>query len=83
MNVRLMRVVTRIWIEGAFVTPHGTEMLRLFDPVHGEEIGQARLAGAEDARRTIQAAERALPTDARTGNSERLEQLRTLHEAET
>jgi aldehyde dehydrogenase (NAD+) len=81
MTVRLMRVVTRIWIDGAFVTPHGTEMLNLFDAVHGEEIGQDRLAGAEHARRTIQSAERALLTDARTGNSERLEQLSILHEA--
>jgi len=48
-----------------------------------EEIRQIGLAGAEDARRTIHAAERALPSDASTGNSERLEQLRTLHEAET
>ena len=50
-----MRMVTRIYIDGAFVTPHGTEMLDLFDPVRGEVLlGQDRLVDAEDGRRAIQ-----------------------------
>jgi acyl-CoA reductase-like NAD-dependent aldehyde dehydrogenase len=42
-----MRIVERIYIEGAFVTPHGTEMFDLFDPARGEVIGQVRLADAD------------------------------------
>jgi aldehyde dehydrogenase (NAD+) len=76
-----MRMVEQIYIDGAFVTPHGTEMFDLFDPAHGEVIGQVRLADAEDARRAIQAAKRALPSHARTGKTERLELLRSLHDA--
>jgi aldehyde dehydrogenase (NAD+) len=72
-------MINRIYIDGAFVTPHGTEMFDLFDPARGEVIGQARLADDEDARRAIQAAKRALPSHARTGKTERLELLRTLH----
>ena len=34
-----MRMVTRIYIDGEFVTPHSTEMLYLFDPVRGEVRG--------------------------------------------
>jgi aldehyde dehydrogenase (NAD+) len=76
-----MHRVERIYIDGAFVTPHGTEMFDLFDPARGQVIGKVRLADAEDARRAIQAAKRALPSYARTGKVERLELLRNLHDA--
>jgi aldehyde dehydrogenase (NAD+) len=76
-----MRIVERIYIDGAFRTPHGTEAFDLFDPARGEVIGQVRLADADDARRAIQAAKRALPSHARTGKAERLELLRNLHDA--
>jgi aldehyde dehydrogenase (NAD+) len=76
-----MRRIEQIYIDGAFVTPHGTEMFDLFDPARGEVVGQVRLADAEDARRAIQAAKRALPSYARTGKAERLELLRHLHDA--
>jgi aldehyde dehydrogenase (NAD+) len=76
-----MRTVEQIYINGAFVTPHGTEMFDLFDPARGEAIGQVRLADVEDARRAIQAAKRALPSYARTAKAERLELLRNLHDA--
>src|ERR1700722_4043036 len=77
---KVMRMVERIYIGGAFVTPHGTEMFDLFDPARGEVIGQVRLADAEDARRAIQVAKRALPSYARTGKAERIELLRNLHD---
>ena len=57
-----MRMVTRIYIDGAFVTPHGTEMLDLFDPVRGEVLGQDRLVDAEDGPSGDSAAKRPLPT---------------------
>src|ERR1700690_1490591 len=72
-----MRMIERIYIDGAFATPHG-EMFDLFDPARGEVIGQVRLADAEDAHRAIQAAKRALPSYARTGKTERLELVRSL-----
>jgi aldehyde dehydrogenase (NAD+) len=76
-----MRMVERIYIDGAFVTPQGREMFDLFDPARGEVIGQVRLADGEDAQLAIQAAKRALPVYARTGKAERLELLHSLHEA--
>ena len=76
-----MRTIERIYIDGAFVKPHGSEMLDLFDPARGEVFAQVRLADDEDARQAIQAAKRALPLYARTGKAERLELLRNLHDA--
>jgi aldehyde dehydrogenase (NAD+) len=75
-----MRRIQQIYIDGAFVTPHGTEMFDLLDPARGEVVGQVRLADAEDARRAIQAAKRALPSHAHTSKPERLELLRSLHD---
>jgi aldehyde dehydrogenase (NAD+) len=75
-----MRRIQQIYIDGAFVTPHGTEMFDLLDPARGEVVGQVRLADAEDARRAIQAAKRALPSHAHTSKPERLELLRSLRD---
>jgi aldehyde dehydrogenase (NAD+) len=76
-----MKTIRRIYIDGAFVTPHGTEMFDLFDPARGEVIGQVQLADTEDVRRAIQAAKRALPGHARTTKDERIELLHSLHDA--
>jgi len=76
-----MKTIKRIYIDGTFVTPHGTEMFDLFDPSRGEVIGQVQLADAEDARLAVQAAKRALPAHARTTKAERIELLHSLHDA--
>jgi aldehyde dehydrogenase (NAD+) len=76
-----MRMVERIYIDGAFVTPHGRELFDLFDPARGEVIGQVRLANNADAQLAIRAAKRASPGYARTGKAERLELLSSLHKA--
>src|SRR5450830_1907574 len=56
-----MKTIATIYIDGQFVTPHGTEMAPLFDPSTGRAFGQVRLADAQDARLAVAAAERALP----------------------
>ncbi|VTM87415.1 Putative aldehyde dehydrogenase SA1924 [Raoultella ornithinolytica] len=48
--------IDKIYINGEFVTPHGSETFALFNPATEEVIGQARLADEEDARRAIAAA---------------------------
>ena len=40
-----MRIIDKIYIDGQFVTPHGTEMFDLFNPATEERIGQVRLGG--------------------------------------
>ena len=37
--------IDKIYINGEFVTPHGSETFALFNPATEEVIGQARLAG--------------------------------------
>src|SRR5262249_38827434 len=76
-----MRNIDKIYIDGAFVTPHGTERFDLFNPATEEVIGQVTLGDREDAQRAIAAAKRAFPAFSRTGKAERVDMLRRLHAA--
>jgi aldehyde dehydrogenase (NAD+) len=78
-----MKIVDRIYIDGAFVAPHGAEMFDLHNPATAEVIGQVRLGDEEDTRAAIAAAKRAFPAMARTSKSERLDMLARLAEALT
>ena len=78
---RLDRVTTRrpkvktiehIYIDGAFVTPHGTELFDLHNPATAVVIGQVRLGDEIDTRAAIAAAKRAFPAFSRTSREERI-----------
>jgi aldehyde dehydrogenase (NAD+) len=76
-----MNTIDKIYIDGAFVTPHGQELFDLYNPATAQVIGQVRLADAEDARRAIAAAKRAFPAFSRTDKAERAAMLRRMHQA--
>lgn len=76
-----MRMVERIYIDGAFATPHGTSWFDLFDPTRAKVIGRVRLADVEDTRRAIAAAKHAFTSWSRTSKAERIDLLRRLYDA--
>ncbi|BCQ29776.1 aldehyde dehydrogenase family protein (plasmid) [Caballeronia sp. NK8] len=76
-----MQIIDRIYIDGAFVTPHGSELFDLFNPATEQVIGRVRLADAEDARHAIAAAKRAFPAFSRTDPRERIDMLKRMHAA--
>jgi aldehyde dehydrogenase (NAD+) len=76
-----MRNIDQIYLNGSFVTPHGTESFNLFNPATGQVIGKVRLADEEDARSAIAAAKRAFPAFSRTSKQERIGMLRRLHDS--
>lgn len=76
-----MQIIDKIYIDGAFVTPHGDEMFDLFNPATEQVIGQVRLADAQDARDAIAAAKRAFPAFSRTSQRARVELLKRMHAA--
>jgi aldehyde dehydrogenase (NAD+) len=76
-----MHTIDQIYIDGAFVTPHGEERFELFNPATEEVIGTVRLADQDDAHRAIAAAKRALPAFSRTTVAERIALLRRMHAA--
>lgn len=76
-----MRIIERIYINGAFVTPHGEEFFDLFNSATGKLIGRVRLGDVEDTRRAIAAANGAFPSFSRTTKQERIAMLHRLHDA--
>ena len=41
-----MKHLDKIYINGEFVTPHGSEIMDLFSPVSNEKVADVRLAEA-------------------------------------
>lgn len=76
-----MHSIDQVYIDGAFVEPHGTERFELFNPATEAVIGTVRLADADDARLAIAAARRAFPAWSRSTVGERIALLRRMHEA--
>src|ERR1700757_3481428 len=76
-----MRTIDTVYIDGQFVTPHGQELLDLFNPATEQKIGQVRLGDAVDAKAAVAAAKRALPAYSHTSKAERIALLRRLHDA--
>jgi aldehyde dehydrogenase (NAD+) len=74
-------VIDKIYIDGEFVTPHGTELFDLYNPATGKVIGQVRLADETDTDLAVAAATRALPGWSATSVQERIAALRRVQEA--
>src|SRR5258708_32054551 len=74
-------VIDKIYIDGEFVTPHGTELFDVCNPATGEVIGQVRLADEADPQAAVAAAKRALPAWSATSGQERIAALGRLQEA--
>ncbi len=76
-----MRHIEQIFINGEFVTPHGTERFDLYNPATAQVIGQVRLADEVDAERAIAAARAAFPAWAKTTREGRIAALKRMHVA--
>ena len=76
-----MQTIHQIYIDGAFVTPHGSDTIETINPGTGQPLARATLADAEDTRRAIAAAGKALPAFAQTTVAERVAMLKRLHAA--
>ncbi|MBJ3815758.1 aldehyde dehydrogenase family protein [Shimwellia pseudoproteus] len=76
-----MHYIDQIYINGAFVTPHGEEQYPLYNPATEEVIGYVRLADEHDALQAIAAAKAAFPGWAATDKAQRIAVLARMHAA--
>jgi aldehyde dehydrogenase (NAD+) len=74
-------VINKVYIDGEFVTPHGTELFDLFNPATGQVIGQVQLADEVDTEAAVAAAKRALAAWSATSKEERIAALGRLQAA--
>lgn len=76
-----MRIIDKLYIDGAFVEPHGSEAFDLYNPATSQVIGKVTLGDRQDTLRAVAAAKRALPAMSRASKAERIDMLRRLHTA--
>src|ERR1700685_1060997 len=74
-------LISKVYIDGEFVTPHGTELFDLFNPATGQVIGQVQLADEVDTEAAVAAGQGALPAWSATSKEERIAALGRLQAA--
>lgn len=76
-----MQKIQQVYIDGAFVNPHGTEIFELISPVTNEKTGEVVLGDETDVALAVAAAKRALPLFSKTTKEERIQYLYQLQAA--
>src|SRR6202165_2860723 len=76
-----VRVFDRAYINGQFVTPHGTQIVDLVNPTDNKVIGKVTMADEIDARKAIGAAKEAFNSFSQSSKEYRMELLQRLHDA--
>jgi aldehyde dehydrogenase (NAD+) len=76
-----MKIVNQVYINGEFVTPHGTEILDLINPSNNQKIGEVTLADETDTKKAIAAAKEAFRTFSSSSVEERIRYLTKLKTA--
>jgi aldehyde dehydrogenase (NAD+) len=76
-----MKTINKIYINGEFITPHGTELFDLINPTNNTLIGKVTLADETDTRNAIAAAKQAFKSFSKTTVAERKEYLQRLYDA--
>src|SRR5260370_25369925 len=76
-----VRAFDRAYINGQFVTPHGTQIVDLVNPTDNKVIGKVTMADEIDTRKAIRAATEAFNTFSQSSKEYRMELLQRLHDA--
>jgi AraC-like DNA-binding protein len=76
-----VRAFNRAYINGQFVTPHGTQVVDLVNPTDNQVIGKVTMADEIDTRKAIGAAKEAFNTFSQSSKEYRMDCLQRLHEA--
>ncbi|NML57675.1 aldehyde dehydrogenase family protein [Chryseobacterium cheonjiense] len=76
-----MKTVNKIYVNGEFVTPHGTQTLDVINPSDNRKIGEVILADEFDARNAVEAAKQAFKTFSKSTVEERIGYLERLKSA--
>ena len=77
----LVRAFDRAYINGKFVTPHGTQVVDLVNPTNNTVIGKVTMADEIDTRQAIAAAKEAFNTFSQSSKEYRMDRLQRLHDA--
>lgn len=73
-----MKTIDKIYINGEFTTPQGTEYFDLISPTTNKKLGKVRLGNTEDTQNAIKTAKKAFKTFSKTTASERIQYLKNI-----
>ncbi|MGE6354091.1 aldehyde dehydrogenase family protein [Flavobacterium sp. NPDC079362] len=73
-----MKTIDKIYINGEFITPQGTEYFDLISPTTNEKLGKVLLGNQKDTQNAIAAAKDAFKTFSKTTISERIQYLQNI-----
>lgn len=73
-----MKTIDKIYINGEFITPQGTEYFDLISPTTNEKLGQVLLGNEEDTKKAIAAAKEAFKIFSKTTTTERIQYLKNI-----
>src|SRR4051794_31214029 len=76
-----VRAFDRAYINGQFVTPHGTQVVDLVNPTDNKVIGKVTMADGMDTQKATVAAKEAFDTFSQSSKEYRMELLQRLHDA--
>ncbi len=76
-----MKSLTQIYIDGAFVAPHGTQVFDLISPTTNQKTGEVVLGDEQDVDAAVAAAKEAFKSFSQTTREERIHWLQRLHNA--
>ena len=76
-----VRAFDRAYINGQFVTPHGTQVVDLVNPTDNTVIGKVTMADEIDTRKAIAAAKEAFNPFSQSSKEYRMDCLQRLHDA--
>src|ERR1700741_5684181 len=76
-----VRAFDRAYINGQFVTPHGTQVIDLINPTNNRVIGKVTMADEIDTRHAIAAAKEAFNTFSQSSKEDRMDCLQRLHDS--
>ncbi|WP_291117378.1 aldehyde dehydrogenase family protein [Empedobacter sp. UBA7248] len=76
-----MKAINTMYINGEFVTPHGTNTLDLFSPVTNQKIAEVTLGDEIDTKQAISAAKEAFKTYSKSTVEERITYLENVRNA--
>ncbi|SET12124.1 aldehyde dehydrogenase family protein [Paenibacillus sp. NFR01] len=80
MNEQELRVINRMYVNGEFVRPQGTEEMELINPANRKVIGKVTLGNEADALAAVAAAKTAFTAFSQTTVEERMDMLLRLRE---
>ncbi|WP_394773753.1 aldehyde dehydrogenase family protein [Flavobacterium sp.] len=73
-----MKTIDKIYINGEFTTPEGTEYFDLISPTTNEKLGKVLLGNQKDTQKAIAAAKEAFKTFSKTTTIERIQYLENI-----